>query len=191
MKMQNKTASHFMPIPRSKAYMGPPSILPCGVRMRYLTASSPSAYLVEMPNTPVSQHQNTAPGPPNVMAVATPTIFPVPMVAANAVANAPNWLTSPCPDLSDCTESRMALNSLRCGKRSRTVKNKWVPNRIITMGHPQSQSLHDLMSALSVSAIWVIFSRWSVYLPAIRILSYGFRGRYVQSLSLRPNRRAP
>ena len=59
------------------------------------------------------------------------------------------------------------------------------------MGHPQSQSLHDLMSALSVSAMWVIFSRWSVYLPAIRILSYGFRGRYVQSLSLRPNRRAP
>lgn len=33
--------------------------------------------------------------------------------------------------------------------------------------------------------------RVSVYLPAIRILLYGFRGRYVQSLSLRPNRRAP
>ena len=33
--------------------------------------------------------------------------------------------------------------------------------------------------------------RVSVYLPAIRILLYGFRGRYVQSLSLRQNRRAP
>lgn len=34
-------------------------------------ASNPSACLVDIPNTPVSQHQNTAPGPPKATAVAT------------------------------------------------------------------------------------------------------------------------
>ena len=43
-----------------------------------------------MPNTPVNQHHNTAPGPPSAIAVATPTILPVPIVAAHAVDNAPN-----------------------------------------------------------------------------------------------------
>ena len=89
-KSANKIAIHFHPNPRSNAYIGPPSIRPSGVCTRYLMASRPSAYLVEMPNTPVSQHHNTAPGPPNATAVATPMILPVPMVAANAVANAPN-----------------------------------------------------------------------------------------------------
>ena len=32
--------------------------------------------------------QNSAPGPPNTMAVATPTIFPVPIVAASSVVRA-------------------------------------------------------------------------------------------------------
>src|SRR5438477_11820658 len=50
---------------------------------------------VAIPKTPVSHIQSTAPGPPAAMAVATPTMFPVPIVAANAVVNAPNWLTSP------------------------------------------------------------------------------------------------
>lgn len=53
-------------------------------------ASRPSAYLVAMPSMPVSQHQNTAPGPPNVTAVATPMMLPVPMVPARLVARAEN-----------------------------------------------------------------------------------------------------
>ena len=40
-----------------------------------------------------------APGPPETMAVATPTIFPVPMVAASAVVSAEKGDTSPCPRL--------------------------------------------------------------------------------------------
>ena len=83
-------ASHFQPNPFSRAYIGPPSIFPRVVLTRYFTARSPSAYLVEIPKTPVSQHQRTAPGPPNAMAVATPMMLPVPMVAAKAVASAPN-----------------------------------------------------------------------------------------------------
>ena len=36
--------------------------------------------------------QNTAPGPPLRMAVATPTMLPVPMVVASAVHRLWNWL---------------------------------------------------------------------------------------------------
>ena len=94
-KNANRMASHFQPSPFSSAYIGPPSILPSGVLFRYLIASSPSAYLVEMPKIPVSQHHKTAPGPPNAIAVATPMMLPVPIVAARAVAKAPNCETSP------------------------------------------------------------------------------------------------
>ena len=52
---------------------------------RYFTAAKVSAYLVAMPNTPVSHIQSTAPGPPAKMAVPTPTMLPVPMVAESAV----------------------------------------------------------------------------------------------------------
>ena len=41
-----------------------------------------------MPSSPVSQHQNTAPGPPSAIAVDTPIIFPVPSVAASVVESA-------------------------------------------------------------------------------------------------------
>ena len=47
-----------------------------------------SAYLVAMPNTPVSQHHSTAPGPPMNTAVPTPMMLPVPMVDASAVVSA-------------------------------------------------------------------------------------------------------
>ena len=42
-------------------------------------------------------------------AVATPTIFPVPIVAASAVVKAPNWLISPLPSLSLRKEIFIAL----------------------------------------------------------------------------------
>ncbi len=91
------TASQRRPRPRSSAYMGPPAMVPCGVRMRYFTASTASPYLVAMPKTPVNHIQSTAPGPPAATAVATPTMLPVPMVAASAVVSAPNCETSPSP----------------------------------------------------------------------------------------------
>ena len=89
-KIAKITPSHFMLRPLSRAYIGPPSIVPLLVLTRYLTAKSPSEYLVAIPNTPVIQIQNTAPGPPRETAVATPTIFPVPIVAAREVISAPN-----------------------------------------------------------------------------------------------------
>ena len=122
-KTANKMASQCMLSPRSKAYMGPPYICPLSALTRYFTASSPSAYFVDIPKIPVSQHHRTAPGPPSATAVATPTILPVPMVAASAVASAPNWLTSPSAWLSLLTESLMPVKSLRWGMRRRKVRN--------------------------------------------------------------------
>ncbi len=109
-KMQNKIASHFAFIPFSSAYIGPPSMVPSDVFTRYFTDSKDSAYFVAIPKTPVNQHHRTAPGPPSPTAVATPTMLPVPMVAANAVVRAPNWLTSPSPDVSLLKDSLIAVN---------------------------------------------------------------------------------
>src|SRR5699024_8419514 len=125
-KTAKRTASHLMPRPRSIVYMGPPAIEPSLSRTRYLTDSSDSAYLVQMPNTPVIQHQNTAPGPPRATAVETPTILPVPMVAASAVASAPNCEMSPLAPSSALADIRMARNVCRWMNRRRSARNKCV-----------------------------------------------------------------
>jgi hypothetical protein len=52
------------------------------------------------PKNAATTIQNNAPGPPAAIAVATPAIFPVPMVADNAVQSAPKLVTSPCPSSS-------------------------------------------------------------------------------------------
>ena len=106
----NSTPSHFMPRPRSRAYIGPPSMVPSSVLTRYFTASSASLYFVAMPRTPVSHIHSTAPGPPRLTAVATPTMLPVPMVAASAVVSAANGLTSPAAPFSAVTDRRMAVS---------------------------------------------------------------------------------
>lgn len=49
-----------------------------------------------MPTQAVSHIQKTAPGPPSVMAVATPAMLPVPMVAAKAMESAPKGVACPC-----------------------------------------------------------------------------------------------
>ena len=66
-----------------------------------------------MPKTPVSQHQNTAPGPPRAMAVPTPMILPVPRVEAREVERAAKGLISPSESGSLVRESRIASGVLR------------------------------------------------------------------------------
>ena len=66
-------------------YIGPPAISPASFTSLYFTDSRLSAYLVDSPNRAESHIHTRAPGPPETIAVATPTIFPVPMVAASAV----------------------------------------------------------------------------------------------------------
>ena len=108
--------------PRSSTYIGPPEISPVPEITRYFTDSSASAYLVAIPNTPVSHIHSTAPGPPAATAVATPTILPVPMVAASAVVSAPKCEMSPAPSLLRLKESFMPLSRCRCTKPRRKVR---------------------------------------------------------------------
>ena len=130
---------------RSHAYMAPPSISPLWSLTRYLTDAKTSEYFVAMPNTPVSHTQSTAPGPPERMAVATPTMLPVPMVAASAVVSAPNWLISPSASLSFCKDILMAVGSLRWMTRVRNVRKMCEPNSRIIMGGPQTAPSMALM----------------------------------------------
>ncbi len=77
------------------AYIGPPTCSPLASTSRYCTATTTSAYLVAMPTSAVHHIQNSAPGPPSAMAVATPAMLPVPTVAARQVISAANGLISP------------------------------------------------------------------------------------------------
>ena len=124
---------------RSHMNIAPPSISPLWSFTRYLMAANTSEYLVAMPNTPVSHIQNTAPGPPARMAVATPTIDPVPMVAARAVAKAPKCEISPSAPASEVNESLMAFGSLRWMKPVLTVRNRWLPSRSAIIAGPHTK----------------------------------------------------
>jgi len=95
-------------------------------RVRNRTPRKASEYLDAMPSTPVTHIQNRAPGPPIEMAVATPTMLPVPTVAASAVVNAWNWETSP-PGASLSLRSNNArrsagINLVICSPDSRMVR---------------------------------------------------------------------
>ena len=101
-KIAKQTANHFhfLPIPSSMYVKGPPTIVPSFSLLRNLTARNPSAYFVAMPNMAAKIIQNNAPGPPILIAVATPIIFPVPKVAAIEIHRAPKEETSPSPESS-------------------------------------------------------------------------------------------
>ena len=70
---------------------------PSDFTSRYLMASIHSAYFVAVPNIAASHIQKSAPGPPATIAVATPTMLPVPIVAERAVQSAAKPESSPSP----------------------------------------------------------------------------------------------
>ena len=86
---------NLFPMPFFMAYMGPPDISPTLFVSRYFTASTDSAYFVERPKAALIHIQTRAPGPPSTIAVATPTILPVPTVAASAVMSDWKGVMSP------------------------------------------------------------------------------------------------
>ena len=135
----------FLVNARFQAYIAPPSILPSWSFTRYFTAANVSEYFVAMPNTPVSHIHSTAPGPPARMAVPTPTMLPVPMVADKAVVSAPNWLTSPGASGSFVTDSLMAVGILRWMNRVRNVRNKCDPNSSTIIGGPHTKASMSLI----------------------------------------------
>ena len=78
-------------------YIGPPDISPLAFTSLYLIASIHSLNFDVIPNAADNHIHTNAPGPPDTMAVATPTMFPVPIVAASAVVRAENGEISPLP----------------------------------------------------------------------------------------------
>ena len=121
---------------RRHAYIAPPSMLPLWSFTRYFTAANVSEYFVAMPNTPVSHIHSTAPGPPARMAVPTPTMLPVPMVADSAVVSAPNWLMSPGASGSFVTDSLIAVGSLRWMNRCETSGTGAIPAKARSSADP-------------------------------------------------------
>ena len=83
------------PTPCSRKYIGPPLCSPRASVVRKRTERSASEYFVAIPTRPVIHIQKSAPGPPAAIAVATPTMLPVPTVAASAVMSAWKWVMSP------------------------------------------------------------------------------------------------
>ena len=76
-------------------YIGPPDISPLAFTSLYLIASIHSLNFDVIPNAADNHIHTNAPGPPDTMA--TPTMFPVPIVAASAVVRAENGEISPLP----------------------------------------------------------------------------------------------
>ena len=97
-KSQPRTAPTFLCLkPFFMVYIGPPDISPFSFTSLYLMASIHSENFDVSPNNAEIHIHTRAPGPPDTMAVATPTILPVPIVAANAVVSAENGDISPVP----------------------------------------------------------------------------------------------
>ena len=63
-----------------------------------------------MPTSAVIHIQKIAPGPPRKMAVATPAILPVPIVADSSVISALNGVISPLPSLTRPRHRRARLS---------------------------------------------------------------------------------
>jgi hypothetical protein len=92
------------------------------------------------------------------MAVATPTILPVPIVAASEVAKAANWLTSPVEPLSLVKESLIAFISFLWGNFNLKVRKICVPNNSTTIGQPQrAPAICDTIELIESEVIIVWF----------------------------------
>ena len=141
--------------PRSRAYMAPPSILPEWSFTRYFTPMNTSEYFVAIPRMPVIHIQKMAPGPPNSRPVPTPTMLPVPMVAASAVVSAPNWVMSPSAleGSSLVTDSLMPVPILRWMNPVRMVMKMCVPSSSKIMMGPHTKPSTASMTSSGLVAV--------------------------------------
>jgi hypothetical protein len=126
-------------------YIGPPDISPFSLTSLYLIANIHSENLEERPKQADIHIHTNAPAPPETIAVATPTILPVPIVAARAVVSAENGETSPVPRLFvRASLLRVFFNAhgrfLHVRKLQRTVKSTPVPTKRTNMTGPQTNA---------------------------------------------------
>ena len=142
--------------------IGPPAISPLAFTSRYLTASMHSANLLVRPKQAEIHIQTRAPGPPENIAVATPTILPVPMVAAKAVISVENGETSPWPRFvvraSLPSTLRNAYGRFRqVRKFSLKVRYMPVPTSRVSIAGPHTKLSISLTMAL-ICSIFIIRS---------------------------------
>ena len=141
--------------PYCNVYIGPPMNFPFLPLILYFTDNILSANFVESPAKAASTIQRSAPGPPSIMAVATPTIFPVPIVAASSVVSEDSGEIPPSfASLSPPITHRRAYPRFRSGRNCiRTSKYSPVP--IINTSMPGPQTI------LSIR-----FNNCAIYVPA-------------------------
>ena len=115
-----------------------------------------------MPTRAVIHIQNTAPGPPRKMAVATPAMLPVPIVADRDVIKALNGLISPSPPGTRPSHSILKPKGIfrMVNSLSPTVKNSPQPSMSTSMGTPQTMPLSQL-TALVIVSMGFLSSSWS------------------------------
>src|SRR5690554_7238967 len=134
--------------------MGPPTKWLWSFFSRKCTANTTSQYLVAMPTKAVHHIQNSAPGPPSTIAVATPAILPVPTVAAKVVISAAKgliWpvLASPCArPFHISTKPRLIF---KIGMNfSDSIRNKPLPRIATSMGVPHTRLLMLVIAVVIV-----------------------------------------
>ena len=136
-------------------YIGPPDISPRSLTSLYLIANIHSENLEDNPKQAEIHIQTNAPAPPETIAVATPTIFPVPIVAASAVVNAENGDTSPSP-LLFVLDSLLNVfliaqgRFLQVKKLQRIVKRIPVPTRRTSITGPHTKASTSDMILLNI-----------------------------------------
>ena len=112
--------------------------------------------MIAIATKPYTQIQNSAPGPPDTIAVATPAMLPVPIEAASAVMNAWNGVSAPVVPVPLRTNAtrHASPNRRTWTNRNRSVRNSPAPSSTATTHGMNSASATDWMrSASSVEII--------------------------------------
>src|SRR3546814_5629183 len=104
-------------------------------------------YEVEAPRNAIAHIQNTAPGPPKAIAVATPAMLPVPTRTASETASAWNEDTHELDDLLLNISRSISGTPQTCMKRVRIEKYRPRPRQDPTRAILQVMSLSEVRNA--------------------------------------------
>src|SRR5688500_2085724 len=109
-----------------------------------------------MPSSPDTHSQKSAPGPPSVIAVATPAMFPTPTVDASAVATAWNGVTLPAPAVRSRSLPSTSPSAVpMCRNCTPPVTNSSrtpVPMSSTSIGGPHTIPFSQLLAFVKVSS---------------------------------------
>src|SRR5690606_28842 len=113
-------------------------------------------YDVDAPRKAIAHIQNTAPGPPNAIAVATPAMLPVPTRPASETASAWNEDTPDLDDLLLNISRSISGTPQTCMKRVRIEKYRPRPRHSPTSARLQMISLSEFRNASTCRDPWFL-----------------------------------